>query len=245
MSSELGLLRQENAKLMVENALLLAKEAGLWPELWKGLKQIFHPPENHSSYHVVCGEHGAGKTTLTRLTARKFGQGVIYVDVPANLDEFGDEFDSLYYRGIKASQVESGYLQDDAKDKPISVNTSQYLPVRSLEEWNVSIVFGRLEGNKRERINGISNQQAEDKTCRGKKKYDLVGGRIRSRLINFWLDNPLKQSTLAEVKKKFDFAKLLRNQSRHETGKRVIHALLDSEEIDTDVFRMIRNTVKF
>ncbi|CAG8720328.1 11875_t:CDS:2, partial [Ambispora leptoticha] len=85
-----------------EHRLIETVEKGTQPEigdefiprplLEEGLKQIFHPPKNHSSYHVVCGEHGTGKTTLTRLTARKFGQGVIYVDVPANLDEFGDEF---------------------------------------------------------------------------------------------------------------------------------------------------------
>jgi replication-associated recombination protein RarA len=54
----------------------------------EGLKQIFQSPKNHSYYHVICGEHGTGKTTLARLMARKFGQGVIYIDVPTSLDEF-------------------------------------------------------------------------------------------------------------------------------------------------------------
>ena len=41
---------------------------------------------------MVCGEHGTGKTTLTRIASGEVGHGVIYVDVPANLDKFGDEF---------------------------------------------------------------------------------------------------------------------------------------------------------
>jgi len=55
----------------------------------------------------------------------------------------------------------------------------------------------------------------------------------------------IKQSILTEVKKKFDSAKLLPNQSRHEAGKRVINVLLDSEEIVTGVFRKFIGDEKF
>jgi len=55
----------------------------------------------------------------------------------------------------------------------------------------------------------------------------------------------IKESILTEVRKKFESAKLLRNQSRHEAGKRVIHALLVSEEIDTDVFREFVNDEEY
>ncbi|CAJ0847123.1 237_t:CDS:2, partial [Entrophospora sp. SA101] len=47
----------------------------------------------------------------------------------------------------------------------------------------------------------------------------------------------IKLQIVTEVKKKFDFTKLLRGQSCHEVGKHVIGALLVSKEIDTEVFR--------
>ncbi|CAG8735848.1 22006_t:CDS:2, partial [Racocetra persica] len=56
------------------------------------LKKIFQPNRNQSYYFVVCGEHGTGKTTLTRTVSREVGQGVIYVDVPANFNELGEAF---------------------------------------------------------------------------------------------------------------------------------------------------------
>ncbi|PKY51000.1 hypothetical protein RhiirA4_531788 [Rhizophagus irregularis] len=38
------------------------------------LKKIFQPNRNQSFYHVVCGGHGTGKTTLTRIASREVGQ---------------------------------------------------------------------------------------------------------------------------------------------------------------------------
>ncbi|CAJ0756874.1 15097_t:CDS:2, partial [Entrophospora sp. SA101] len=58
----------------------------------------------------------------------------------------------------------------------------------------------------------------------------------------------IKLQIVTEVKKKFDFTKLLRGQSCHEVGKHVIGALLVSKEIDTEVFREFfgdENPVKF
>ncbi len=78
------------------------------PVIVERLKKVLQPYEDQSSYHVVCGEHGTGKTTLTRIASREVGQvkdkdnkviqdggmGVIYVDIPANpnLNKFGDAF---------------------------------------------------------------------------------------------------------------------------------------------------------
>ncbi|CAG8667676.1 13317_t:CDS:2, partial [Acaulospora morrowiae] len=56
------------------------------------LKKIFQPHRNQSFYHMVCGEHGTGKTTLTRIASREVGQGVIYVDIPADIEDFGKAF---------------------------------------------------------------------------------------------------------------------------------------------------------
>jgi Holliday junction resolvasome RuvABC ATP-dependent DNA helicase subunit len=70
------------------------------PLVEEGLKQIFQPSKNHSCYHVICGEHGTGKTMLARLITRKFGQGVIYVDVPASLNKFGRAFNFAFEEHI-------------------------------------------------------------------------------------------------------------------------------------------------
>ncbi|CAB5382713.1 unnamed protein product [Rhizophagus irregularis] len=56
------------------------------------LKKIFQPNRNQSYYHVIYGEYGTGKTTLTK---QAIGQGVIYVEIPAdaeNIDDFGIVF---------------------------------------------------------------------------------------------------------------------------------------------------------
>ena len=62
------------------------------PEVLECLKKLFQPDKDHSCYHVICGEHGTGKTTLTAKAAREIGKGVIYVDVPANFNKLGEEF---------------------------------------------------------------------------------------------------------------------------------------------------------
>ncbi|CAG8505007.1 171_t:CDS:2 [Paraglomus occultum] len=62
------------------------------PEIVERLKRIFQPYEDQSYYYMVCGEHGTGKTTLTRTASSEVGHGVIYVDVPANFNELGEAF---------------------------------------------------------------------------------------------------------------------------------------------------------
>ncbi|CAB4443491.1 unnamed protein product [Rhizophagus irregularis] len=62
------------------------------PQISETLKKVFQPDERHSYYHVICGEHGTGKTTLTRMEARNVGKGVIYVDIPSDFDNLGEAF---------------------------------------------------------------------------------------------------------------------------------------------------------
>jgi hypothetical protein len=65
------------------------------PDIVERLKIILQPDEDESSYYVVCGEHGTGKTTLTRIASREVGQGVIYVEVPPDaedIEKFGIAF---------------------------------------------------------------------------------------------------------------------------------------------------------
>jgi len=60
------------------------------PEVMEHFKKILQPRRNQSLYHVICGEHGTGKTTLTRKASREVGQGVIYVEIPADAEDIED-----------------------------------------------------------------------------------------------------------------------------------------------------------
>lgn len=71
---------------------LLEGEFILRPELENRLKKIFQLSKNFSSYHVICEEHGTGKTTLARKVVNDIGQGVIYIDFPKNFNDLGKEF---------------------------------------------------------------------------------------------------------------------------------------------------------
>ncbi|CAG8467788.1 7437_t:CDS:1, partial [Funneliformis mosseae] len=50
------------------------------------LKNIFQLSRNQSYYYVICKEHSIGKTTLTRKALREVGQEIIYVEIPANIE---------------------------------------------------------------------------------------------------------------------------------------------------------------
>nr|CAG8528477.1 14645_t:CDS:2 [Entrophospora candida] len=54
------------------------------------LKRIFQPYEDQSFYQVICEEHGTWRTTRTRIPAKEVGQGVICVDIPANIMKLGE-----------------------------------------------------------------------------------------------------------------------------------------------------------
>ncbi|CAG8647772.1 10154_t:CDS:2 [Acaulospora morrowiae] len=56
------------------------------------LKNILQPDSDQSFYYVVCGEHGSGKTTLFRIASSEVGRGVVYVDVPSRVEDFGKGF---------------------------------------------------------------------------------------------------------------------------------------------------------
>ncbi|RHZ45681.1 hypothetical protein Glove_661g6 [Diversispora epigaea] len=62
------------------------------PQISETLKKVFQSEEDHSYYHVICGERGTGKTTLTRMEAKNVGKGVIYVDVPSDFENLGKAF---------------------------------------------------------------------------------------------------------------------------------------------------------
>ncbi|RHZ85192.1 hypothetical protein Glove_70g60 [Diversispora epigaea] len=285
------------------------------PEIIKLLERIFQPSKNHSYYHVVCGEHGTGKTTLTREVANKVGQGVIYVDIPPNFNKLGDEFGKALnfsfeedfsitlklkkkvFGETKSETVQSYSKWERAMDAfmrasevykakhgkpPIIIydNVSRLVHKNSeildiLQDYakddaienNYVAVFVSSEGSVPRRMELRSAWSRADKpvieigdlskeetmeylikkrginSVEAERLYDLVGGRLVD--LKYVADKSLagqsfefiKQSIFTEVKKKFDSANLLQNQSNHEAGKRLIRILLDSKEINTDLFR--------
>jgi len=54
--------------------------------------RILKPSDEYFFYHTVVGEHGTGKTTVVKQAAKEAGKGVIYVSIPSELENFGDEF---------------------------------------------------------------------------------------------------------------------------------------------------------
>ncbi|CAG8684437.1 24730_t:CDS:2, partial [Dentiscutata erythropus] len=73
------------------------------------IKTMLTPDKEYSLYRTISGSHGVGKSTLVRKAAKKVSRGVIYVDVPANFENFGDEF-------AKALNI--------SFDKPISLTSA-------------------------------------------------------------------------------------------------------------------------
>jgi hypothetical protein len=60
------------------------------------LKTMFKPPSNYRFYHAIVGEHGTGKTTVVKQAAREVGKGVIYVDVPENVENFAENLGNAF-----------------------------------------------------------------------------------------------------------------------------------------------------
>ncbi|RUS17972.1 hypothetical protein BC937DRAFT_89299 [Endogone sp. FLAS-F59071] len=51
------------------------------PDVMAELKSILNPQPRHSSYHIIVGELGTGKTTMVKEVARTIKKGVIYIDI--------------------------------------------------------------------------------------------------------------------------------------------------------------------
>ncbi|CAG8590668.1 10094_t:CDS:2 [Diversispora eburnea] len=262
------------------------------PQISETLEKVFQPDEDHSYYHVVCGEHGTGKTTLTRREAKNIGKGVIYVDIPSDFENLGKAFgkainlsffedtsitaflvrkffssavgvtggestiSSYQWRRVleifrRASEVYRekhgklpviiydnvsrlvhknseilDILQDEAKD---NADERTYVAVFVTSEGSVPRRMESRSAWSRAKqpvieIGDLSEEESMEYLIKkrkineveAKKLYKLVGGRI------------VELKSVAD-----DF---IAGQS-FEAGKRLIKVLLDSKEIDTDLFR--------
>lgn len=62
------------------------------PIIESELKEILRPSKDQSFYHMICGEYGSGKSLLIRKVSREIGHGIIYVDIPFAVEDFGIVF---------------------------------------------------------------------------------------------------------------------------------------------------------
>ena len=60
----------------------------------KKLERLFNPEinEDRPYYHVICGKHGTGKTTIVKMAAKNVGTGVIYIDLPEDFEDLDKAF---------------------------------------------------------------------------------------------------------------------------------------------------------
>ncbi|CAB4434517.1 unnamed protein product [Rhizophagus irregularis] len=275
------------------------------------LKEILQPTEYHSSYHMICGEFGTGKTLLIRTAAKEVGHGIIYVDVPSNIKDFGIAFgEALNFafeeditftrqliRKIGGTEDESNIpkwnkalnafkriskaykskhnkppviiydnvsrlaridpdilyiLQDDAKDNAddgsyiaVFVSCEGVVPrmMMSRSTWSraISPPMEISDISKEESMNYlIQKRNINEETA--KELYQLVGGRIlelKTVANDILADRDIediKKQKLIEIEQRFFSAKLFKSQKYHKIGKRAINTLLDSKEININVF---------
>ncbi|CAG8641646.1 hypothetical protein GLOIN_2v1873398 [Rhizophagus irregularis DAOM 181602=DAOM 197198] len=86
--------------------------------------------------------------------------------------------------------------------------------------------------SEEESMNYLIEKRKIDKET-AKELYQLVSGRI---LELKTVANVIKKQKLIEIEQKFSSAKFLKRQKYHEIGKRAINALLDSKEININIF---------
>ena len=80
------------------------------------LVKILSPkdPDDVSSYYVVTGEQGTGKTTIFRKLCTDIGEGVIYVEVPEEVSDFGDKlYESIGFRNFSLRFSDKGKVPTD------------------------------------------------------------------------------------------------------------------------------------
>ncbi|KAI9342264.1 hypothetical protein BDR26DRAFT_1006738 [Obelidium mucronatum] len=80
------------------------------PSVESQFERMVTPSVNPASYFVVVGEQGTGKSTMMKAACSKVGSGVIYVNVPEDVQDFGESFADSIGFNFRASNSLLGYL---------------------------------------------------------------------------------------------------------------------------------------
>ncbi|RIA92239.1 hypothetical protein C1645_736483 [Glomus cerebriforme] len=195
------------------------------------LKDIYQPGENPIFYHVVCGQYGIGKTTLTSKVAREvekefgasFGKTLnfkfeddVSFTARMKLKYFGYPTELKWKRALRAFRDASEVYK--AKHGKPSV-----------------IIYGNISRLVHKNPEIIDILQVDAKNYADKRIYVAVF--ISSEGLILRRMEFIKQHFLTEAEKKFRSAKLLPNDPFYEKGEGIISKLLKSKEISFLAFK--------
>jgi hypothetical protein len=62
------------------------------PELEGSLRAMIAPKKKVTAFYVVVGENGTGKTSAVQKVCEEIGNGIIYIDIPENMDRLAQTF---------------------------------------------------------------------------------------------------------------------------------------------------------
>jgi hypothetical protein len=74
------------------------------PAVQNDLVRILTPQDDPDAYYTIVGEKGCGKSTLIRQVRSTVGSGVIYIELPSDVEEFGKAFAAAIGFNFRPSQ---------------------------------------------------------------------------------------------------------------------------------------------
>ncbi|CAG8683023.1 4102_t:CDS:2, partial [Racocetra fulgida] len=224
----------------------------------KKLRRVLEPISDHSSYHVVVGNHGTGKTTVVRQCARDVGKGVIYVDVPPILDNFIDNlanaigysfeeyvsFTDLFKRKILGkSESARKYKANNGKPPVLILNN-----ISQLSQKNVNLLedlqdFAKLHADQSKRSSWSRAEKnlivIEDLTSEEAFTYLHSKLGIEKKVTNQLIQ--LLGSRIRDLKEYDNMAEMMEGERNHVIGKVIVQELVKNEKIHYDTFIKLVN----
>ncbi|CAG8775850.1 5280_t:CDS:2, partial [Racocetra fulgida] len=164
------------------------------------IKRILNPTLEKSTYYLIIGPHGCGKSTLVNFAARTFKKGIIYVEASDDIEKFGQNFaKAINYPKLDVNLVEwlanqlnvakkySIYpvlIIDDiakiAKNDPKVVERLQNVAKSAADHGLYTVVFVASDANLIDNFITLTYlvNNRNFGTQIAKRIFDLCGGRI-------------------------------------------------------------------